>query len=122
MLKREIKRLVGQQSVNDFKFLRAKAFEKFGMETFSYPAFFGIDRTLMRLFSYKRDGRFIEVGANDGFSQSNTYALERFYDWRGILIEPIPQLFERCKRFRPAALAFNCALGAATNGDYTVTS
>lgn len=38
-------------------------------------------------------GFYIECGANDGLSQSNTKYLEIFRNWRGLLIEPHPQTF-----------------------------
>jgi len=57
-------------------------------------------------------GFFVEVGANDGFRQSNTYWLERFGGWRGLLVEPVPDLARRCAAERPASRVVNCALGA----------
>ena len=36
----------------------------------------------------KREGFFVEVGATDGRSLSNTYALEHHWGWAGILAEP----------------------------------
>lgn len=44
---------------------------------------------------YKEDGTFVEVGAYDGKTHSNTYALAQL-GWRGLYIEPVPELFERC--------------------------
>jgi FkbM family methyltransferase len=35
-----------------------------------------------------REGYFVEVGAGDGISLSNTYLLERDYAWKGIVVEP----------------------------------
>ena len=40
------------------------------------------------LTNEKRDGFFVEVGANDGVSYSPTYVLEKFLNWSGVLIEP----------------------------------
>jgi len=34
-----------------------------------------------------RPGYFLEIGANDGFTLSNTVYLERCFDWKGILVE-----------------------------------
>jgi FkbM family methyltransferase len=36
----------------------------------------------------KRGGFFVEFGATDGVSLSNTYILEKKYEWHGILVEP----------------------------------
>lgn len=52
-------------------------------------------------FKGKTDpGFFIEVGANDGVRQSNTKYFEDNWGWKGILIEPIPALYEACKKNR----------------------
>ena len=37
---------------------------------------------------YKRDGYFVEFGATDGKTISNTILLEKKYEWKGILAEP----------------------------------
>jgi FkbM family methyltransferase len=65
----------------------------------------------------KRDGFFIEAGANDGIRQSNTLFFEQTLNWTGILIEPIPRLYQECvknRHFRNAI--YNYALVA---DDYT---
>jgi hypothetical protein len=46
-------------------------------------------------------GFFIEAGANDGVNQSNTLYFEKNLNWKGILIEPIPELAQQCKENRP---------------------
>lgn len=48
-------------------------------------------------FGQKSDGVFVEVGAHDGSSWSHTYALVKL-GWRGIHIEPVPWLAERCRK------------------------
>lgn len=55
----------------------------------------GQDAWVVDIFAGKRDGFFLEAGAADGFSESNTYLLEKRYGWRGICVEPNPELFER---------------------------
>lgn len=54
-------------------------------------------------------GFFVEAGANDGISQSNTWHLEAYRRWDGLLIEPIPWLYELCRGFRRVETV-NCAL------------
>ena len=43
----------------------------------------------------KRDGIFVEVGANDGVCHSNTNCLVK-YDWRGYYIEPVEGIYKNC--------------------------
>ena len=43
-------------------------------------------------------GRFVELGALDGYSISNTYALERCVRWKGLLIEANPSSFEKLRK------------------------
>jgi FkbM family methyltransferase len=64
---------------------------------------------LCRYFNFSK-GFFVEVGANDGIKQSNTLYYEKYLNWRGILIEPIPHLADKCKVNRPKAIVENCAL------------
>lgn len=93
-----------------FRFVdRRRLYEFFGNPKYSKPALNSIDDKLAKYLGYG-GGFFIEVGANDGFTQSNTYYLEKFLGWSGILIEPIPNLFEQCRRTRKNSVAFNCAL------------
>jgi FkbM family methyltransferase len=75
------------------------------------PALGDLDRKLAKYLNY-RGGFFIEAGANDGYSFSNTYFLEKKLGWRGVLVEGIPRLCGQCRRMRPGAYVFNCALVA----------
>ena len=58
-----------------------------------------MDKKLLQYLNYK-NGFFIELGANDGLRQSNTYYLEKNLSWRGILIEPEKKNFIKCKKNR----------------------
>ncbi len=55
-------------------------------------------------------GFFVEAGANDGVTQSNTLLLERDHGWRGLLVEPIAELAKRCRANRPKCLVEHAAL------------
>ena len=68
-----------------------------------------LDNKIDELFEGKRDGFFIELGANNGLLQSNTAFLEKNRTWRGILIEPNARNFEICKINRPNSICYNYA-------------
>ena len=56
----------------------------------------------------KRGGYFVEFGATDGISLSNTYLLERDFNWRGILAEPNPVWHAALKHNRAASIDLRC--------------
>src|SRR5260221_14318432 len=68
-----------------------------------------LDRKLEAHLDFDR-GIFVEAGANDGLNQSNTLYFKTYRRWRGLLVEPIPALAERCRRNRPPAVVECCAL------------
>lgn len=87
---------------------RRQGFELVGSRRFSRPAHDGLD---LKLEKYLPDnGVFVEAGANDGYTWSNTYYLERWRGWHGVLVEPIPLLSNECRRLRSRAKVYNCAL------------
>ncbi len=84
------------------------------------PALNDLDRKLSKYLDF-RSGFFIEVGANDGYAQSNTYYLEKKLGWRGVLVEAIPELYQRCRKRRARSQVFHCALVADAAAQPTVT-
>ena len=58
-----------------------------------------IDIILEKLLPH-RDGYYVELGAHDGALASNSYYFELKKNWRGILIEPSPNLFLKCLKRR----------------------
>lgn len=52
------------------------------------------DELIIGLLRGKRDGYFIDLAANDATLLSNTYALERFYGWNGLCVEPNPSYWK----------------------------
>jgi FkbM family methyltransferase len=99
---------------------RRRAFEAVGSRRFSRPAAEAIDAKLER-FLPTRPGVFVEAGANDGYTWSNTYYLERWRGWRGVLVEAIPELAVECRELRTRSQVFNCALVADSEATPTVT-
>ena len=53
------------------------------------------------------NGTFVEFGARDGVSDSNTYALELGLGWRGVLIEASREEMHDIRHNRPRSLIYN---------------
>ncbi|MEK6879506.1 MAG: FkbM family methyltransferase, partial [Nanoarchaeota archaeon] len=73
-----------------------------------------IDLNLYKKYLVGRNnGFFVEAGANDGIRQNNTLFFEFYKNWNGILIEPIPEVCEECRKNRsPNTIVENYALVA----------
>ena len=69
------------------------------------------EKKLVReFFKNKRNGFFIEVGANEPDEiYSQTFHLETELNWNGILIEPIDYLAQKLRENRPGAVVVECA-------------
>jgi len=55
-------------------------------------------------------GRFLEMGALDGVTFSNTYAFDKDLGWKGVLIEADPENFATLKLTRPDQILVNAAI------------
>jgi FkbM family methyltransferase len=55
-----------------------------------------------------RKGVFVDIGAHDGVSFSNTCYLEKQLGWTGLAIEPMPDVFERLDRNRNCIKVNGC--------------
>jgi FkbM family methyltransferase len=64
-----------------------------------YFAQFGEDRILDEIFGHRNYGNCVEVGANDGITDSMTYHFE-LSGWKCLLIEPIPDLAKKISEKR----------------------
>lgn len=89
-------------------------------KVFSNAGLAKLDKKMMK-YLQEGEGIYIEAGANDGINQSNTYFLERKRGWTGILVEPVPRLYERCQRARPKSLVINAALVGPENEGENIT-
>jgi hypothetical protein len=103
---------------NLLKYLRAKLFCLLGNHNNKYvndfrKARYGMDKKLEAYLPSK--GFFIEAGAFDGIYESNTYFLEKWKGWKGILIEPIYENYILCKRSRSRSIVLNYALKSFDN-------
>lgn len=61
------------------------------------------------IIKFKRHGKFLDVGANDGITESNTYCLEKDFGWSGICIEGNQELAKICSYNRPNSIV-SCSL------------
>ena len=59
----------------------------------------GLDKRMLKYINY-RNGFYIECGANDGVNQSNTWYFEKTLGWKGLLIEPVEEVFDELKKNR----------------------
>lgn len=77
----------------------------------------GINRLSTKLIKHLNynDGFYVELGANDGVSQSNTLRLEKKFNWKGVLVEPNNKNYLKCVQnrselnaiFHNACVSFN---------------
>jgi FkbM family methyltransferase len=67
--------------------------------------------SVWRFFDERRDGFFVDVGANEPQKGSQTWFLEE-RGWRGILIEPQANICDRLRQARPRSQVFQVACGA----------
>lgn len=58
------------------------------------------DKFVDEYLNQKEGGFFIEIGAHDGISCSNTLFFEEFRNWTGICIEPGPEEFKKLNENR----------------------
>lgn len=72
-------------------------------------------KLLQNYLNYE-NGFYVELGANDGLKQSNTYYFEKYRNWSGSLIEPVPHKYLQCKKNRSKSNSIICA--ACVGFDY----
>jgi FkbM family methyltransferase len=66
------------------------------------------DLFVLSHLDFKTNGFFVEFGATDGVSLSNTLLLERDYGWSGILAEPARRWHKELTRNRTCAIDTRC--------------
>lgn len=95
------------------------------------------NKLIKLFFKGLRNGVFVEIGAYDGITFSNTLKLETCFDWKGLLIEGDKLSFDRmkanAKKYRPRSILRHGAVcappqkfvnfareGKATSGDLDI--
>ena len=83
------------------------------------------DRVLLPLLMHITGGRpgvFVELGALDGQTYSNTVALEQCLGWRGVLIEADADNFAKLARGRRSATAVHAAVCDRSTGTFPISA
>ena len=66
------------------------------------------DKIVDEYLGGKRSGVFVDVGAYDGVTFSNTLMLERDRDWTGVCIEPLPDICAELRKNRRCVCVEAC--------------
>lgn len=74
-----------------------------------------LDTPEFRLRNAQKNGIFVEAGAYDGETWSNTLYLERFLNWTGLLIEPSVENYARLRSKHRNAYSINNCITASQN-------
>jgi FkbM family methyltransferase len=77
-----------------------ESYSQHGQDLYVYETFFK---------NFAAKGCFVEIGAYDGVTLSNTLLFERHLGWPGLCIEPLPSAFEKLRMNR-SAVCVNCAV------------
>ena len=88
-----------------------------------YRSQYGQDKWVVEtLLPRTAKGVFVDVGAHDGVSFSNTCYLEQKLNWTGVAVEPMPEVFAKLEQNRHCH-KLQCAVGAASGtAQFTVLS
>jgi FkbM family methyltransferase len=72
------------------------------------PSQLSQDLYVLAAHNFKRNGFFIEFGAANGYTFSNTWLLEKEFGWSGILAEPARCFHNELKNNRSCNIEFDC--------------
>lgn len=66
------------------------------------------DLFVINELDYLKEGFFIEIGAANGINLSNTYLLEKKFNWNGIVVEPARIWKEEISNNRNCIISYDC--------------
>ncbi len=102
----ELKRALSYNSSLEFNKFLASVISK---NNLSYSQLYQ-DLFVLYCFKNKTNGNYIEIGASDGIALSNSYLLEKKFNWTGVLVEPDPCWNKSLKNNRKKSILLNdCA-------------
>lgn len=91
------------------------------INSFEYPKLtsqLGQELFVLSMLNLKKNGYFVEFGATDGISLSNTYVLEKEYGWRGILAEPAKKWHSALVSNRTSEIDFRAIYSKSTRAEF----
>ncbi len=65
-----------------------------------------------------KSGVFVDIGAHDGITLSNSYFFEQELGWTGICIEPIPEIFDQLVANRKCRCIQGCIANYSGDGQF----
>lgn len=85
-----------------------KFYSQCGQDEFVYRNF----------FKGKKNGTFVDIGAHNGITISNTYFFEKCMNWNGICVEPNSDVFTKLQKNRKCTLVNGCITNWTGPGVY----
>ena len=68
------------------------------------------DLFVLSQLNMKKNGYFVEIGATNGVYLSNTFMLEKIFNWDGLLVEPAKTWHRELKEMRECNIDLRCVL------------
>ena len=68
------------------------------------------DMFVLSQLNMKKNGYFVEIGATNGVYLSNTFMLEKIFNWDGLLVEPAKTWHRELKEMRKCSIDLRCVL------------
>jgi FkbM family methyltransferase len=99
----------------EYRLSITEQYAKYGAGCFgiNFKGQIGQDIIAYLYFQKKTDGFYIDIGANDGITGSNTWIFEQL-GWKGICVEPLPDVFKKLKQNRNCD-CYNVAISDKTS-------
>ena len=66
------------------------------------------DLFVLNELEFKKNGFFVEIGAADGVRFSNTYLLEKYFSWSGLVVEPAKIWSDKLEINRNCQISYDC--------------
>lgn len=73
-----------------------------------YFSQYGQDKFVSNLLKHKKNGYFVDIGANDGVTFSNSIYFEKVLGWNGLAIEPQDNIFKKLVESRNCSFYNGC--------------